>query len=144
MADQKQPKDFDRYAFFRSRARNYAICYQPELKEVDAYGQQREVQPAIRIEFHNGMKRLEKTKENQPFIDFLRKRIEKEQDMDPRSRTIWEETPPDNISRDEHKKELEEKDKEIEELRKKVEQGQTQEEQSEENNTPLQAKQKTK
>ncbi len=113
-------KDFDRYAYFVSKAKNYAICYQPEMKEVDMYGQQREVKAPIRIEFHNGKKRIEKTPENQPYIDFLRERIKKEESMDPRSRTLWEEQPSQVVPKEEHEKSLQEKQKEIERLKKEM------------------------
>lgn len=114
-------KDFDRYVYFVSKAKNYAVCYKPEIKEVDMYGQQKKLQAPVRIEFYNGMKKLEKTKENMPFIEFLRERIKAENEKNPRSRTLWEETPNDSVPADTHKEAIKDKDQEIEDLKKQIE-----------------------
>lgn len=114
-------KDFDKFVYFVSKASNYAICYQSELKSIDNYGQQKEIKAPIRIEFNNGLKRLEKTKENEKFIKFIRERIEKEKDLGQKDKTLWEEKAPNIVSKEEHESTMSEKDKEIEELKKKIE-----------------------
>ena len=85
-------KDYDKYAYFVSKANNFAIVIKPTKKKiVDG-----EVifEEGLRLEFHNKMLRLEKTKENEGVIAKLREKLENEKALDPKRRSFFEETKP--------------------------------------------------
>lgn len=117
--------DFDKFAYFSSKGKNYAIIFKPRVEEVLASGERRvakdddgNLMNGVRIEFHNGMKRIEKTKENMPMIEFLREKCEKEKSV-PLNRQQLKEIvkPVKKISEDKVKAMLAEKDAEIAKLK---------------------------
>jgi len=85
-------KDYDKYAYFVSKANNFAIVIKPTKKKiVDG-----EVifEEGLRLEFHNKMLRVEKTKENEGILAKLREKLENEKALDPKRRSFFEETKP--------------------------------------------------
>lgn len=85
-------KDYDKYAYFVSKANNFAIVIKPTKKKiVDG-----EVifEEGLRLEFHNKMLRLEKTKENEGILAKLREKLESEKALDPKRRSFFEEIKP--------------------------------------------------
>ena len=113
-------KDFDHYAYFVSKAKNYGCSMKSEIKQKDLHGQMITLQPAVRIEFNNGMLRLDK-KANKEEISFLRKKIEDEKDKGPKARMLYEEIPSSIVMKEDHDKALGDKNKEIEDLKKQIE-----------------------
>lgn len=85
-------KDFDKYAYFISRASNFAIVIKPTKKKI--VDGEVVFEEGLRLEFNNKMLRIEKTKDNEPIIAKLREKIEKESVTDPRRRAFFEETKP--------------------------------------------------
>lgn len=81
--------DFNRYAYFASKAKNFAISMRPDrFRIVDG---EKIYDSGLRIEFNNGMLRLNKNDElDIAKIEFLRMRLEKEKDMDVKQRTFQE------------------------------------------------------
>ena len=128
-------KDFNKYAYFISRASNFAIVIRPDKKKkVDG-----EVvfEPGLRVEFNNKMLAVEKNKDNEKILEVLRRKIEEEKVFDPKKRTFFEEQPPKEMVDMEKVKDLlgekleeknqeianikNEKDKKISELEKELE-----------------------
>lgn len=123
-------KDFDKYSYFVSKSRNFAIVIKPTRKKtVDG-----EVlfEEGLRVEFNNHFLRVENTPSNQFILEALRKRLEDEKYLEQKSKSFYEETRPKVMIAEEElegvitkaidKKniELEKKDAEIAELRKKL------------------------
>lgn len=108
-------KDFDKYAYFVSRASNFAIVIRPDKKRVvdgevifDA---------GLRLEFDNKMLAIEKTKDNEVILEKLREKLKKEETLDPKRRAFFEETKPVSmIPEDKVKEKLQEKNQKIAEL----------------------------
>jgi len=109
-------KDFSKYAYFVSKAKNFAIVIRPDKKKVvDG-----EVQflPGLRMEFNNGMLAVEKTKENNEIINILRGKIGEYSSIDPKRRPFFEEQPPKEMVPLEKVNEIySEQNKEIERLK---------------------------
>ena len=97
-------KDFIKYSYFVSRAKNYAICYKPDRKKI--VDGEVEFIPGLRVEFNNGMLRIEKTKENLPIIEFIRERIKKETESGQTKRSLWEEEMPKKVYSEEDVREM--------------------------------------
>lgn len=83
-------KDFKKYAYFRSKAKNYAVCIKPERKAI-VDGEVVIKDPGLRVEFDNGMKRIEKTEEGMVIINFLRERIKTEEPLGVSQKSLFEE-----------------------------------------------------
>ena len=98
-------KDFDKYAYFRSRARNYGICMTSE-RRANVDGEVVIKAPGFRIEFNNHLKRIEKTEMNEPVIKFLRDRMLLEKDLAQNKRMLFEETKADILIPEKDVKEL--------------------------------------
>lgn len=113
-------KDFSKFAYFRSRARNYAICMRPERRAiVDGEVVTKDV--GLRIEFNNHFYRIEKTEDNENIIEFLRNKILSEKDFDPNKKMLFEEVKGDMmIPESEVEKILIRKNAEIAELKKQI------------------------
>jgi len=118
-------KDFDKYVYFASKAKNYTIIYKPMVEELLATGERRvakdddgKLMSGVRIEFHNGMKRFEKSPENEAIIEFVRAKCKGEEN-EPESRRMLKEItkPIKKISEDVVREMMSEKDAEIERLR---------------------------
>jgi len=118
--------DFKKYVYFSSKAKNFSIIYKPRVEELLSTGEKRVAKDdkgkemiGERIEFHNGMKRLALTKENEGRIAFLREKCESEKLIPLRSQQIKEIVKPERTYTEaETKALLAEKDKELEELKK--------------------------
>lgn len=118
-------KDYEKYAYFVSKAKNYSVIFKPMVEEVLADGSRRIAKDekgkemvGLRIEFDNRMKRIEKTEENMPMIEFLRKKCEGEAGEDPKRQQIKEEHKPIKMVKEEEMKvKLAEKDEEIKKLK---------------------------
>ena len=116
-------KDFKKFAYFVSRASNFAIVIRPDKKKiVDGIVN---FDPGLRVEFNNKMLEIAKTPENETILKELRKRIDDEKNIDPKRRSFYEEVPPKNMIEEEKVLELvgeknatiEEKDAEIAKLK---------------------------
>lgn len=116
-------KDYKKYAYFISKAKNFAIAIKPDKKKI--VDGEVVFEPGLRLEFNNGMLRIEKTKENESIIKKLREKIEMEKVIDPKRRTFFEEEAPKEMISIEKveeilNKENEEKDRKIKELEEKL------------------------
>jgi hypothetical protein len=100
----KMDKDYEKYAYFYSRAKNYGIVMKAEHKRTVDGEVVRDV--GIRIEFHNGMLKLEKTKENAEMIKYLRKKIEEEKGVSLYKKSFVEEFKPEKTYTESEVKEL--------------------------------------
>lgn len=133
MSEEKKPdlhsgKDFDKYAYFESKAKNYGIIYEPRLEEVMASGDKRVAKDddgkkmeGIRIEFHNHLKRFDRTKENEKIIKWLEKKCEEELKMPLRSQQLKQIFKPVKmIPETEVKAKFDEQDAEIARLKKEL------------------------
>lgn len=85
-------KDFSKFAYFVSRAKNYAIVVRPDKKKV--VDGEVVFEPGLRLEFNNGMLAIERSKDNENILSILRKKISDEKDFDQKRRSLWEELPP--------------------------------------------------
>lgn len=85
-------KDFNKNAYFVSKAKNFAIAVRPDKKKI--IDGEVVFEPGIRVEFHNGMLEIAKTEENKLILETLRRKLEEQKDMDPKRRSFWEEQPP--------------------------------------------------
>lgn len=85
-------KDYDKYAYFVSKANNFAIVIKPTKKKI--VDGEVVYEEGMRLTFHNKMLRLEKTKENEGVIAKLREKLENEKALDPKRRSFFEETKP--------------------------------------------------
>lgn len=85
-------KDYDKYAYFVSRASNFAIVIKPTKKKI--VDGEVVFEEGLRLEFNNKMLRLEKTKDNEGIIAKLREKLEAEKVLDPKRRSFWEEEKP--------------------------------------------------
>lgn len=85
-------KDYDKYAYFVSKANNFAIVIKPTKKKI--VDGEVVFEEGLRLDFHNKMLRLEKTKENERIIAKLREKLESEKALDPKRRSFFEETKP--------------------------------------------------
>lgn len=85
-------KDYDKYAYFVSKANNFAIVIKPTKKKI--VDGEVVFEEGLRLEFHNKMLRIEKTKENEGIIAKLRGKLESEKSLDPKRRSFFEETKP--------------------------------------------------
>lgn len=101
MSDEKKnpdaDKDFEKYVYFVSKAKNYGTIMEPRVEETLANGERKvskdddgKPMVGLRIEFHNGMKRLEKTPENKGQIEFLRKKCKEESTLPEKRQQIKE------------------------------------------------------
>ena len=121
--------DFERYAYFSSKAKNFSIIYKARVEELLSTGEKRVAKDdngkemvGERIEFHNGIKRLEKTKENEAKIKFLRDKCEKEKTMPLRSQQLKEIIKPERVYTESETMEmLKKKDEEIKKLKEEKE-----------------------
>ena len=133
MTEEKKPephagKDFEKYAYFESKAKNYGIIYEPRLEEPMASGEKRvatdddgKKMEGIRVEFHNHFKRYERKKKNEGIIKWLEAKCKEELNMPLRFQQIKQIFKPVKmIPETEIKAQLDEKDKEIENLRKEL------------------------
>ena len=124
-------KDFEKYAYFVSKAKNYSVIMEPRVEDLLSTGERRVARDengkemaGLRIEFHNGMKRVEKTKENEKLIAFLREKCEKEKLQPDKDRQLVEVLRPEKVYKETEVKDLiSEKDKEIERLKKMAGEG---------------------
>lgn len=113
-------KDYKKYAYFISRAKNFAISIKPDRKKI--VDGEVVFESGLRLEFNNGMLRLEKNDENNSIIEKLRKKIKDESVLDPKRRTFYEELEPEIMLPESKVKEvLNEKNEEIAELKRKLE-----------------------
>ena len=114
-------KDYKKYAYFVSRAKNFAISMRPDKKKI--VDGEVVFEEGLRLEFHNGMLRVEKTEENEGIISKLREKIEKEKDLDQKRKSFFEEVEPEAmIPQSKVEDILEKKNREIAELKTKLEQ----------------------
>lgn len=105
-------KNFDKYAYFVSRASNFAIVIRPAKKKV--VDGEVIFEEGLRLEFNNKMLALEKTEDNAPIIEKLREKLKKEEIMDPKRRSFFEESKPvAMISEDKVIEKLQEKNDKI-------------------------------
>ncbi len=113
-------KDYKKYAYFISRAKNFAISIKPDRKKI--IDGEVVFEPGLRLEFNNGMLRIEKNEENNSIIEKLREKIKVESVLDPKRRTFYEELEPEIMLPESKVKEvLNEKNEEIAELKRKLE-----------------------
>lgn len=113
-------KDYKKYAYFISRAKNFAISIKPDRKKI--VDGEVVFESGLRLEFNNGMLRLEKNDENNSIIEKLREKIKDESVLDPKRRTFYEELEPEIMLPESKVKEvLNEKNEEIAELKRKLE-----------------------
>lgn len=121
-------KNYEKYAYFVSKARNYSVIFKPCVEEVLADGSRRIAKDddgkemvGLRIEFDNYGKRIEKTKENMPMIEFLRAKCKGEDVEDPKRQQIKEKHKPIKmVKEDEMNAKLAEKDEEIKKLKESM------------------------
>jgi len=112
-------KDFDKYAYFVCKATNFAIAIKPDKKKI--VDGEVVFEEGLRLTFHNKMLRVEIASDTEGVIEKLREKIRKEELMDPKRRTFFEETRPETMIPESMVREkLEEKNKEIEELKVKL------------------------
>ncbi|HNV62180.1 MAG TPA: hypothetical protein PKN54_04445 [Candidatus Cloacimonas acidaminovorans] len=113
-------KNYEQYAYFVSRAKNFAISIKPDRKKI--IDGEVVFEPGLRLEFNNGMLRIEKNKENEPIIEKLRNKIKEESVLDPKRRLFYEEIEPETMLPESKVKEvLENKNQEIARLKKELE-----------------------
>jgi len=116
-------KDYDKFAYFVSRAINYSVIFRPKVQELLATGEWRtakdddgNLMEGYRIEFHNGKLAYEKNELNKSLIEFLRLKIFAERDLPEKRKVIKEETKPiKKIPEDEVQKMLAEQEAELKE-----------------------------
>jgi len=109
-------KDYSKYCYFVSKAKNFGISLIPDKKKI--VDGNVDFIPGLRIEFRNGMLRIEKSEENKSAIDKIRSIVEKEKFLDQKQRTVWEESVPQNMLPEKDVKELlDKKNEEIENLK---------------------------
>jgi hypothetical protein len=113
-------KDFKKYAYFRSRARNYAVCIKPERRRI-VDGEVVIKSHGLRVEFRNHLFRVEKDELGEKIIKHLRDKMLAVKDLDPKRKMLFEEKKQD-ILIPEHdvEKIVKEKDTEIAELKAKL------------------------
>lgn len=112
-------KDYDKYAYFVSKANNFAIVIRPTKKKI--VDGEVVYEEGLRLEFNNRMLRIEKTKENEGVLTKIREKLKNESAMDPKRRAFFEEEEPTAMIPEEKVKEaLEEKNKKIAELEEKL------------------------
>jgi len=87
--------DFDKYAYFKSKAKNYCVIVKERVEEITASGDKRvskddngKEMVGLRIEFHNHQKRIERTKENEGIIKFLENKCKEEKTLQKEKRQI--------------------------------------------------------
>jgi hypothetical protein len=121
-------KDFIKYAYFISKAANHTVIIRPQLEEIMANGEIRvskdeNGKPIERlyVEFHNGMKRFEKSKENEVFINYLRGIIQNEKDLPENKKSIKEVIKPARLYTEEEVKNLLKAQEAIEKIETKKE-----------------------
>jgi uncharacterized small protein (DUF1192 family) len=85
-------KDYGKYAYFVSKASNFAIVIRPNKKKI--VDGEVVYEEGLRLEFHNKMLRLEKGEANDAIIEKLRVKIKEEEGIDPKRRSFFEETKP--------------------------------------------------
>lgn len=85
-------KDFSKYAYFVSRASNFAIVIRPTKKRI--VDGEVVYEEGLRLEFKNKMLRVEKTEENEGILAKLREKLEAEKSQDPKRRAFFEEEEP--------------------------------------------------
>ena len=128
MKEKIDNRDFDKFAHFSSKAKNYAIVYKPHVTErlaggetVTAKDKEGKELIGLRLEFENHNFRIEKSKENEKIIAFLRKKCEGEKQVSLKMQQLKEiQKPIKKIEETKVKEMLSAKDKEIEELKKKL------------------------
>jgi hypothetical protein len=113
-------KNYEQYAYFVSRAKNFAISIKPDRKKI--VDGEVVFEPGLRLEFNNGMLRVEKNKENEVIIEKLREKLKQESVIDPKRRLFYEESEPENMLPESKVKEaLNKKNEEIARLKKELE-----------------------
>lgn len=85
-------KDYDKYAYFVSKASNFAIVIRPTKKKI--VDGEVVYEEGLRLEFHNKMLRVEKSKDNEGILSKLREKLDNEKALDPKRRSFFEETKP--------------------------------------------------
>jgi hypothetical protein len=109
-------KDYKKYAYFVSRAKNFAISIKPDKKKI--IDGEVVFEPGLRLEFNNGMLRIEKTEDNEAVIEKLREKLKNESVVDPKRRLFYEELEPETMLPESKVKEvLEKKNEEIAKLK---------------------------
>ena len=109
-------KDYKKYAYFVSRAKNFAISIKPDKKKI--IDGEVVFEPGLRLEFNNGMLRIEKTEDNEVVIEKLREKLKNESVVDPKRRLFYEELEPETMLPESKVKEvLEKKNEEIAKLK---------------------------
>ena len=124
-------KDFEKYAYFQAKAKNYGMVYKPRVEELTASGDRRVAKDddgkqltGIRVEFHNYEKRLERTSENKELISWLENKCKEELTMPLRFQQIKQIFKPEKIYKQvDVDKLVDDKDAEI--ARLKAEMGKT-------------------
>ncbi len=112
-------KDFNKYAYFVSKAKNFAIAIRPDKKKI--VDGEVVFEPGLRVEFHNGMLEVEKNDNNKIIIETLRKKLDDQKDIDPKRRSFWEEqAPKEMVEVNKVKDLLGEKNDKIAELEKEL------------------------
>jgi hypothetical protein len=112
-------KNYDKYAYFVSRANNFAIVIRPDKKKI--VDGETVFESGLRVEFKNKMLRIEKTEDNQFILDVLKEKLKKEEQIDPKRRSFYEETKPESmIPESKVKDALQKKNEEIERLKKEL------------------------
>ena len=85
-------KNFEKFAYFISKASNFAIVIRPDKKKI--VDGEVVFEPGLRMEFKNKMLSVEKTKDNGPILAKLREKLKAEENIDPKRRAFFEETAP--------------------------------------------------
>ena len=86
----KDTKDFDKYAYFRSKAANYALCIKSRRTAI-VDGEPVVKAEGLRVEFRNRMIRIEKDELGMIQIKALRDEILKEKDLIAIKKSLFEE-----------------------------------------------------
>jgi len=127
--DKTKGMDFDKYAYFKSKAKNYCVIVKERVEEITASGDKRVAKDdegkqmvGLKIEFKNHQKRLERTKENAGIIKFLEDKCKVEKKgVGKGKRSIEQEFKPVRmIPETEIKGMMSDKDKKIKELEEKL------------------------
>lgn len=85
-------KNFDKFAYFVSKASNFAIVIRPTKKKI--VDGEVVYEEGLRLEFHNKMLAIEKTPENKAVLEKMREKIVAEANIDPKRRAFFEESKP--------------------------------------------------
>jgi len=112
-------KNFDKYLYFCSKAKNYAMVIRPDKKKI--IDGEVVFDEGIRVSFTNKMLRIENSKVNSNIIEAIRKKVKEDESLPENKRSIIEQKrPKEMISKEDVKDQLSAKDLEIKELKEKL------------------------